>query len=131
MDNSIFNNPKRVGFKEAISRFFTGYVKFSGRSSRSEYWFATLFVFLYFVGIGIITAFSGASKGSMNTITDILFLPIFLPSLAVGVRRLHDTGKSGWLTLIGIIPFASIVLLVFYCIDGEAGSNQYGDGYLN
>ena len=57
-------------------------------------------------------------------------LILFLPSLALAVRRLHDTGKSGWWYLIGVIPIVSyiggLVLLVFYCTDGEAGTNKWG-----
>lgn len=56
----------------------------------------------------------------------ILVLGIIIPSLAVIVRRLHDTGKSGWWYLISFIPFGSIVLLIFFCLDSEPGTNKWG-----
>lgn len=56
----------------------------------------------------------------------LFWLATIVPSLAVTIRRLHDTGKSGWWVLLGLIPFVGLVLLVFLALDGEPGDNQYG-----
>jgi uncharacterized membrane protein YhaH (DUF805 family) len=98
------------------------YAVFSGRARRKEYWMYTLFncialVVLLFIGIAI------------NTMIPyfLYLIAIILPTLAVAVRRLHDTGKSGWLILIALIPLiGSIVLLVFNCTEGTRAPNAYG-----
>lgn len=62
-----------------------------------------------------------------NVLTFLYSLGVLLPSLAVGVRRLHDTGRSGWWLLIGLIPIiGTIILLVFLCLDSQDGDNKYG-----
>ena len=63
----------------------------------------------------------------MPSISSLLGLALFVPSLAVGARRLHDTGKSGWLQLLHLIPIlGTIVLIVFWIQDGNTGDNKYG-----
>ena len=63
----------------------------------------------------------------MGLLTTLYSLAILIPSIAVGVRRLHDTGRSGWWLLIGLIPvLGSIVLIVFFVLDSEPGENAYG-----
>ncbi|MGW1004812.1 DUF805 domain-containing protein [Streptomyces sp. NPDC002520] len=105
-------------FIEALKK----YAVFSGRARRKEYWMFTLFAaILYGVGAGV----GVAAKAPF--IVAIVALALLLPSWAVSVRRLHDTGKSGWTILLGIIPLVGpIVLLVFYCTDSVAGENKYG-----
>ncbi|MEZ4874660.1 MAG: DUF805 domain-containing protein [Flavobacteriaceae bacterium] len=113
------------------------YANFEGRARRSEYWYYALFNFLIILAYGIIVLIAGVSMGDNSTLFILLMVPLILfalallvPSIAVAVRRLHDTGKSGWWYLIGVIPVVSyiggIVLLVFYCMDSNPGSNQYG-----
>jgi uncharacterized membrane protein YhaH (DUF805 family) len=98
------------------------YVGFSGRARRQEYWMFALFDFiifavLYVIGLAIKTEIPYLIYG----------LAVLLPGLAVAFRRLHDTGKTAWWLLIGIIPFVGgIVLLVFMCLEGTQGDNQYG-----
>ncbi len=99
------------------------YVGFSGRARRKEYWMFVLFNLIVSAGL-VILEFILDIK---SVLTVIYSLAILLPSLAVTFRRLHDTGRSGWWILIGLIPFiGGIVLLVFDCLDSEPNDNQYG-----
>jgi uncharacterized membrane protein YhaH (DUF805 family) len=98
------------------------YAVFSGRATRQEYWMFCVFNFLIAFVIGLIDGAIGAGFFS-----GIYVLAILVPSLAVGVRRLHDVGRSGWWMLIGLIPLlGGIVLFIFSVQDGQPGSNQYG-----
>ncbi|MBP1542210.1 MAG: DUF805 domain-containing protein [Prevotella sp.] len=101
-----------MGFIDAIKSVLSQYAGFSGRARRSEYWWWTLFSLLW------------AWIPIVNILLGLIF---FIPSIAVAVRRLHDTGRSGWWILLGIIPIiGGIVLLIFYCTDSQPGENQYG-----
>ncbi len=113
------------------------YAVFEGRARRSEYWLFVLFQFIVLIGaiiIGVVLdkAIGGGDSqvGPYGMFTVLLYmvvvLGLFIPSLAVAVRRLHDSDKSGWLYLIAFIPFGGIVLLVFFCLDGTHGPNKYG-----
>jgi len=99
------------------------YVGFSGRARRQEYWMFFLFNFIITIVLSILERVLGLN----GVLTIIYGLLTLLPSLAVGVRRLHDSGKAGWWILIGLIPFiGTIVLIIFFCIDSEEHDNQYG-----
>jgi uncharacterized membrane protein YhaH (DUF805 family) len=117
------------------------YAEFSGRSRRMEYWMFALFqIIVTAVLYGILIAgrpemdqATGqilAAPGALFYVAMVLLLLFFLatiiPALAVGVRRLHDTDRSGWWLLIEFIPFGGLVLLVFMCLDGTHGSNRFG-----
>lgn len=110
------------------------YADFSGRARRKEYWMFFLINFLISMAIGFVGGFVGGMSGdpSMASITMLLpmlySLAVLLPSIAVGVRRLHDTNRSGWWLLIGLVPvIGAIVLIVFFVQDSQSGSNQYGE----
>jgi uncharacterized membrane protein YhaH (DUF805 family) len=93
------------------------YTQFEGRARRSEFWKFTL------VSIVIALVLDQVA----NILGTLYGLAVLVPSLAVGARRLHDIGKSGWWLLIGLIPFVGgIILIVLTCLDSEAGSNKYG-----
>lgn len=110
-------------FGEAVSDGFSKYATFSGRSSRSAYWWWILFYVLIFIGASIIDA---AIKAPV--VAGLVWLAFILPNLAVLVRRLHDTDHTGWWVLIGLIPLVgAIVLIVFACTD-SGPPNKWGDG---
>ena len=110
------------------------YADFSGRSCRKEYW-------MYLLGIVIVTfvlavvegvaGLSGMVGGVYGPLTTLLLLGTFIPGLAVGIRRLHDLDKSGWMYLIAFIPLVGgIVLIVWFCQRGTEGPNRFGDDPL-
>ncbi len=105
------------------------YAVFSGRARRKEYWFFFLFSVIFSILAGIIDALTGTYdyEAGIGALGIIYTLAMILPGLAVGVRRLHDTDRTGWWVLVAIIPLiGAIVLLVLLCIDGTAGDNKYG-----
>jgi len=107
------------------------YADFEGRARRSEYWYFALFYILIYFGIGIASGAISSIAEELGVIilaiTGIFILLMIIPNLALTVRRLHDTGKSGWFILIGIIPIVgSIILLVFLVSDSQPGTNMYG-----
>jgi uncharacterized membrane protein YhaH (DUF805 family) len=109
-------------FQEAISSGFDHYTKFDGRASRSAFWWWALFQLLVLIAAEILDSILGTSF-----IYLIAALALLLPSLSVSIRRLHDTGRSGWWLLIGLIPLIGfIVLLIFYLEDSDSAPNEYG-----
>lgn len=114
-------------FSEAVKHCLQNYVNFSGRAPRSEYWFFVLFMVGAMVIAGILDgAITGGILGSLVS------LGLFLPCIAVGVRRLHDLDKSGWWYLLVFIPIiGSLVLLFWYVQKGTDGANSFGEDPLN
>jgi uncharacterized membrane protein YhaH (DUF805 family) len=110
-----------MGFPDAVRSVLTRYADFTGRARRAEYWWFALFSVIVVVVAAIIDAAIGFPLLQL-----VVTLGLFIPSLAVGVRRLHDTDRSGWWLLIGLVPFGGIVLLVFYCLEGQPGHNRFG-----
>lgn len=104
------------------------YADFSGRGRRSEYWNFVLFYVLAVVAVAILSVILNAIHlGIIGTLLyAVVVLGLVVPLLAAGARRLHDTGKSGWLLLLGLIPVVSLVLLVFFVQDSSPEANQYG-----
>ena len=99
------------------------YVGFEGRARRMEYW---MFMLVNLVIVLVIRMLENL-LGIEGAIGFIYSLAILIPSIAVSIRRLHDTGRSGWWILIGFVPVIGIlVLLVFYCLDGEPNDNEHG-----
>src|SRR5271157_1952447 len=105
------------------------YAQFSGRSRRNEFWMFTLINILIYVllyGAGLALVDSGIGKALLG-LCAIYGLAILIPSLAVTVRRLHDTGRSGWWWFISLVPLVGgLILLIFCVLDSEPGTNQYG-----
>jgi uncharacterized membrane protein YhaH (DUF805 family) len=100
------------------------YADFEGRATLKEFWMFILYWLLISIGLYIL---SGIIGGAAKLIHTLIALVIFVPSLAIGARRLHDTGKSGWWQLLCLIPFIGvIILIVLLAQKGEAGANQYG-----
>lgn len=112
-----------MSFPDAVRSGLTNYANFNGRARRSEYWFFALFAFLVYVVAYIIDAVAG----TYPIFYLVAALALLLPGLSMGVRRLHDTGKSGFMILLGLIPIVgAIILLVFFVAEGTRGDNQYG-----
>jgi uncharacterized membrane protein YhaH (DUF805 family) len=113
-----------MDFGQAIKTCLNKYVTFSGRAQRSEYWYFFLFTILVNVAASVLDS---AMFGDMPVLYLISTLALILPSIAAGVRRLHDTDKSGWWLLLSFIPVVGIiVLIVFFCQRGTVGPNQFG-----
>lgn len=114
---------------EAVKKFFRNYANFNGRSTRGDYWWVVLASALFGFVVGFVCGLMGDTGVKMaSTIMGIYSLAILVPSLALTVRRLHDTNKSGWFILIGLIPaVGGIILLVFLCLDSVNEGNQYGE----
>ena len=112
------------------------YAEFNGRARRAEYWWFVIInalialaaSLLYIPSLGGGDEFRFGFLGGMVTFGLVVFwLAMIIPSIAVAVRRLHDTNKSGWMIFISLIPFiGGLILLVFMLIDGDVGDNQYG-----
>jgi uncharacterized membrane protein YhaH (DUF805 family) len=99
------------------------YAVFTGRARRTEYWMFVLFNLIIVLAI----AFIEGMLGSIGVVGMIYSLAVLIPSIAVGVRRLHDTDRSGWWLLIGLVPLiGAIVLIVFMVLDSSPGQNEYG-----
>lgn len=126
-----------MGLKEAVVSVFSKYATFSGRSTRSEYWFFYLFNVIMCLGLVAVCAILGAIfKGAAGavggyTVGTILYwiyaLAAFIPNLAVSVRRLHDTGRSGFNLFWMFLPIiGAILLLVYFVTASNPGDNAYG-----
>ena len=123
-----------MDFQTALRSFWTRYRDFKGRSRRSEYWFIQLFLVVTNIAVAIIDlALMGwdvdrfIANGGGGIVGLVWILVTIVPALAVLVRRLHDTGKSGWWALIGLLPLVgAIVLLVFTVTDSSPGENKFG-----
>jgi uncharacterized membrane protein YhaH (DUF805 family) len=114
------------------------YADFSGRSRRKEYWMFALLLMVVGVTLTIVTGgFSSmmdptsmvgnATMGAGSIILGLFYLAIFIPALAVQVRRFHDQDKSGWLVLLNFIPFlGGLIVFIFMCLDGTRGDNRFG-----
>jgi uncharacterized membrane protein YhaH (DUF805 family) len=101
------------------------YAVFNGRAGRAEYWYFVLFNFIVTIVINIVGYL--LLRGNGNVLGALYGLAVFIPSLAVFVRRLHDTDRSGWWILIGLIPIiGTIWLIVLLILEGTPGDNRYG-----
>ena len=104
------------------------YAEFTGRARRKEYWMFALINFLICVVLVVIDVQSGLSNPmGLGVLSGLYSLAVFVPSLAVSVRRLHDTDRSGWWLLILLVPLiGAIVFLVFMLLDSQPGENRHG-----
>lgn len=111
------------------------YVDFKGRSTRSEYWYFILFIFIISIILSLVDTLlinpalgmtpPEAAKGGL--LAPIFALAVLLPKIAVGIRRLHDIGKSGWWYLIILIPIIGVLVLIYFFVqDSQVGENVYG-----
>ena len=106
-----------MNFADSIKTCLSKYAVFNGRASRPEYWW----FFLFFIIGGIVTSIMS------ETVSIIFYLAVLLPTIAVTTRRLHDTDRSGWYQLIGLIPLIGLILLYFLSQKGKE-PNRFGEG---
>jgi uncharacterized membrane protein YhaH (DUF805 family) len=103
------------------------YVVFDGRAGRPEFWYFTLFNVIIYVVLSIIDSAIGMRSTSVGLLSGLYILAVFLPSLGVAIRRLHDTDRSGWWVLIELVPLVGGIILIVLCaLEGTPGENQYG-----
>jgi uncharacterized membrane protein YhaH (DUF805 family) len=105
------------------------YTVFSGRAGRPEYWYFVLFNIIVSIVLGILDGIFGTVNGDarIGLLGGIYSLAVLCPSIAVGIRRLHDTNRSGWWLLIALIPIVgAIILIVYLAQQSDSGANQYG-----
>ncbi|MCK9919327.1 DUF805 domain-containing protein [Microbacteriaceae bacterium K1510] len=114
-----------MNFQEAIQSGFRNYVTFSGRAPRSAFWYWVLFEILVSIVASILDAavFPLSDVTPLNAIASIL---LFLPSLAVSVRRLHDIDRTGWWVLISLTVIGIVLLIIWNCLRGTIGPNRFG-----
>jgi uncharacterized membrane protein YhaH (DUF805 family) len=102
------------------------YAVFSGRARRSEYWYFALFYLLIYIALAVADNVMNAGA-SFGLLSGIFSLAMLIPSLSVGVRRLHDTDRSGWWLLIALVPvLGAIALIAFAVQDSQPGENRFG-----
>ena len=102
---------------KAVKACFSKYADFKDRAARPEFWWFALFQFLVVAILGMVS----------ETLSGLVSLGLLLPALAVGARRLHDIGKSGWLMLLWLIPIIGWVMLIYWaCQPGDPAANAYG-----
>jgi uncharacterized membrane protein YhaH (DUF805 family) len=102
-------------FQEAVKTCFTKYADFNGRASKEEFWWFFLFLF----AVAVVLHFVSDMLGSLFSLATLV------PALAVGARRLHDTDKSGWLQLIGLIPVLGFIGLVYLWVQPAKDPNRF------
>lgn len=111
-----------MSFMDAVKSVLTQYVGFSGRARRSEYWWFVVFEILVSIVAGIIDRIIGTQLVGL-----LASLALLLPALAVSIRRLHDTGRTGWWLLIALIPVVGVIVLIVFAVqDSQPGQNAYG-----
>ena len=116
----LFYGGKIMSFTDAIKSCFSQYAGFNGRARRSEYWFWYLFSAIVGSVVSIIAK-------NTSDLVSLVPLVILVPTLAVEVRRLHDTGRSGLFVLLNFIPLIGQIILIIFCVqDSQPGENKYG-----
>lgn len=110
-----------MNMQEAVRSVLSQYAGFTGRARRSEYWFFYLATVVAYIVASIIDSIIGTS-----ILVILLALALIVPSIAVGIRRLHDTDKSGWFILIGLIPIIGAIVLIVFFVADSGPDNQYG-----
>lgn len=116
---------RQLTFGEAVQRALTfNYCNFSGRASRSEYWWFTLFSFILSCAIAVIFCWSDTLE---YIVSGICSLYLLLPGLGLSVRRMHDTGRSGWWILVNIVPFVGQLIFLYFAVQpSQMVVNKWG-----
>ena len=112
-----------MGFSEAIKSVFSKYATITGRASRSEYWYFQLFYMLVYVGVMVVSTVIPF----LAILVLVFAVAMFIPTITVSIRRLHDKNKSGWWLLLCFTPFIGILVLLFWFVTaGTDGPNEFG-----
>jgi len=120
-----------MGFVEAVASALKGYVNVRDRACRSEYWWFFLFALLASAVIGFAEGATGVGT-DVGVLSTIFSLAMLLPSIAVGVRRLHDIDRSGWWLLLWFVPLIGVIVLIIWaCKRGTPGANRFGPDPLD
>lgn len=106
-----------MDFVQAVKTCFEKYATFDGRAGRAEFWWFVLFTVIVSIAGGAIFR---------NWINQLISLALFVPSIAVGARRLHDIGKSGWFQLLWIIPIIGWAILIYWAVQPSGPANEHG-----
>jgi uncharacterized membrane protein YhaH (DUF805 family) len=109
---------------QAITSVFSKYAVFRGRAGGTEFWWFALFQIIVLVIARLVDQYV---LGGIQALLWICELALLLPAVAVAVRRLHDTNRSGWWYLLALIPVADIVLLIWFCTPSNSGPNRFGE----
>ena len=130
----------RLGFTEAVVRGLRQFTTFSGRASVAEFWWFVLFLVLLWGALYLMAGFVGAASsagGAVQSLGAILLgaslvllvscLALVVPAIAVTVRRLHDTGRTGWWALLLPVPLIAVVVYFFCLLPGNISDNAYGE----
>ncbi len=108
-------------FSESIRVCFSKYATFTGRASRSEFWWFVLFLVLASAACGVVS----------DKLSAAFTIATLVPAMAVGARRLHDVDKSGWMQLIGLIPIVGWILVIVWCAQAGKEPNRSGPADVN
>ena len=117
-----------VSFSEAIKLYFVNYANFSGRASKSEYWWSYLFNFLVLVVFATISRIIPAASLALQMIYQLYSLAVIVPGISIVVRRLHDIGKSGKYYFILFIPIVGSIIMIVWLCRGSVSTNEWGPG---
>ena len=117
-----------MGFQEAVVTCLKQkYASFSGRGSRSEYWYFVLFNFLVNIVASVIDGIIVGVESNFAPVSTVIGLALIVPGIAAGVRRLHDTDRSGWWLLIVFIPLLGLIAMIYFLVQrGTEGRNRFG-----
>lgn len=119
----------------AVKSALSNYATFSGRAARPAYWWWVLSVFLLMLVlnaldslvIGPMLGFGVSEEDAGQPLSALVSLALILPNIAIGVRRLHDSGRTGWWMLVGLIPLVGVLALIYFFVQpSETGENAYG-----
>ena len=104
-----------MDFKEAVRTCFNNYANFNGRAGRAEFWWWALFCLLGSLILGVVS----------HKLSAIFSLATFVPYIAVAARRLHDTDRSGWLQLVGLVPLVGWIILIYWLAQESKSGSRY------
>lgn len=120
-----------MDFVTAIKTCLGKYATFKGRASRSEFWYWTLFTWLLSVAAMLVDSAMGggvsATEPGIQVVSTIVMLAIWMPTLGVSVRRLHDVNRTGWWVLLALTVLGAVVLLYWFVMPSKDANNRYNE----